>query len=140
MRLGGPLFQNYSDADAWVAALRERGYRAAYCPVQQIDETIHAYMQAADKAGILIAEVGIWNNPLNRDEQERRQAIDYCQQRLALTDALGARCCVNISGSRAKIWDGPDPDNLTNETFDLIVETRSEERRVGKECRSRWSP
>jgi sugar phosphate isomerase/epimerase len=123
MRLGGPLFQNYSDADAWVAALRERGYRAAYCPVQQIDETIHAYMQAADKAGILIAEVGIWNNPLNRDEQERRQAINYCQQRLALADALGARCCVNISGSRAKIWDGPDPDNLTNETFDLIVET-----------------
>ena len=107
MRLGGPLFQNYSDADAWVAALRERGYRAAYCPVQQIDETIHAYMQAADKAGILIAEVGIWNNPLNRDEQERRQAIDYCQQRLALADALDARCCVNISGSRAKIWDGP---------------------------------
>src|SRR5947209_20287938 len=94
MRLGGPLFQNYSDADAWVAALRERGYRAAY-------------MQAADKEGILIAEVGIWNNPLNRDEQERRQAIDYCQQRLALADALDARCCVNISGSRAKIWDGP---------------------------------
>src|SRR2546430_12710820 len=123
MRLGGPLFQNYSDADAWVAALRERGYRAAYCPVQQIDETIHAYMPAADKAGILIAEVGIWNNPLNRDEQERRQAINYCQQRLALADALGARCCVNVSGSRAKIWDGPDPDNLTNETFDLIVET-----------------
>jgi len=101
MRLGGPLFQNYSDADAWVAALRERGYRAAYCPVQQIDETIHAYMQAADKAGILIAEVGIWNNPLNRDEQERRQAINYCQQRLALADALGALCL--------STWTNADP-------------------------------
>ena len=30
---------------------------------------------------------------------------------------------------------GVDPDSLT-----VIVETRSEERRVGKECRSRWSP
>ena len=30
----------------------------------------------------------------------------------------------------------------TEETDDsgVIVETRSEERRVGKECRSRWSP
>ena len=102
---------------------RERGYRAAYCPVQYIDDTIYAYMQAAHNADIVIAEVGVWNNPLNRDEQERRKAIDYCQGRLALADAIGALCCVNISGSRGKIWDGPDPDNLTNKTFDLIVET-----------------
>ena len=123
MRLGGPLLQNYPDPDTWIAALRGRGYRAAYCPVQHIDDTLHAYMQAARNAGILIAEVGVWNNPLNRDEQERRKAIDYCQQRLALADAISALCCVNISGSRGKIWDSPDPDNLTNETFDLIVET-----------------
>jgi sugar phosphate isomerase/epimerase len=123
MRVGGPLFQNYSDPDTWIAALRERGYRAAYCPVQHIDDTLDAYMQAARTADIVIAEVGVWNNPLNRDEQERRKAIDYCQQRLALADAIGALCCVNISGSRGKIWDGPHPDNLTNETFDLIVET-----------------
>src|SRR5438105_3142718 len=119
MRLGGPLIQNYSDPDTWIAALRERGYRAAYCPVDHIDDMLHTYMQAARNAGILIAEVGVWNNPLNRDEQERRKAIDYCQQRLALADAIGALCCINISGSRGKIWDGPDPDNLTNETFDL---------------------
>ena len=29
---------------------------------------------------------------------------------------------------------------LTAEAYDLLVGTRSEERRVGKECRSRWSP
>jgi sugar phosphate isomerase/epimerase len=123
MRLGGPLFQNFSDPDSWITALRERGYRAAYCPVQQMDDGIYDYMQAAHNADIVIAEVGIWNNPLNRDEQARRKAIDDCQQRLALADALGALCCVNISGSRGKMWDAPDPDNLTDETFDLIVET-----------------
>jgi endonuclease IV len=42
-----------------------------------------------------------WNNPLNRDEQERRQAINYCQQRLALADALGALCL--------STWTNADP-------------------------------
>ena len=29
---------------------------------------------------------------------------------------------------------------MEGETYEKIIETRSEERRVGKECRSRWSP
>ena len=29
---------------------------------------------------------------------------------------------------------------LTNDEISKMVDTRSEERRVGKECRSRWSP
>src|SRR5947209_8739477 len=124
MRLGGPLPQNYSDPDAWIAAVKERGYRAAYCPVEQIGQTINAYAQAARQADVIIAEVGAWrSNPLSKDEHERRKAIDYCQQRLALADAIGALCCVNISGSRGRVWDEPHPDNLTTETFDLIVET-----------------
>jgi len=123
MRLGGPLPQNYSDPDAWIAAVKERGYRAAYCPVEQIDQTINAYAQAARQTNVIIAEVGAWrSNPLSKDEHERRKAVDYCQRRLALADAIGALCCVNISGSRGSVWDGPHPDNLTTETFDLIVE------------------
>ena len=123
MRLGGPLPQSYSDPDSWIAAVKERGYRAAYCPVQQRDNMVEAYAQAAQKADVLIAEVGAWSNPLSSDEHERRKAINYCQQRLALADAIGARCCVNIAGSRGRVWDGPHPENLTHETFDLIVET-----------------
>ena len=30
--------------------------------------------------------------------------------------------------------------NLNNKQFEFITKSRSEERRVGKECRSRWSP
>ena len=30
--------------------------------------------------------------------------------------------------------------NLGERSYDIIVKSRSEERRVGKECRSRWSP
>jgi sugar phosphate isomerase/epimerase len=46
-----------------------------------------------------------------------------CQERLALADKIGARCCVNISGSRGEKWDGPHPDNLAEDTFDLVVAT-----------------
>jgi sugar phosphate isomerase/epimerase len=123
MRLGGPLPQSYSDPDTWIAAVKERGYRAAYCPVQHRDNMVEAYAQAARNADVLIAEVGAWSNPLSSDEHERRKAINYCQQRLALADAIGALCCVNIAGSRGRVWDGPHPENLTHETFDLIVET-----------------
>ena len=31
-------------------------------------------------------------------------------------------------------------DTAREESVDVILEARSEERRVGKECRSRWSP
>src|SRR6266704_3157025 len=31
-------------------------------------------------------------------------------------------------------------EKLAGQGFDVIAGTRSEERRVGKECRSRWSP
>src|SRR2546426_273974 len=35
---------------------------------------------------------------------------------------------------------GTDNRSNTNDTHTPILSTRSEERRVGKECRSRWSP
>jgi len=50
MRLGGPLPQRYSDPDSWIAAVKERGYRAVYCPVQQRDNMVEAYSQAAKKS------------------------------------------------------------------------------------------
>ncbi len=125
MRLGGPVFANFSDPEGWLAALRQLGYSAAYCPVSSEADpaTIQAYADAAHKANIVIAEVGVWNNPLNSDEPTRRAAIAKCQTQLALADEIGARCCVNIAGSRSQQWDGPHPDNLTPDTFDLIVET-----------------
>jgi sugar phosphate isomerase/epimerase len=40
---------------------------------------------------------------------------------LSLADSMGARCCVNIAGSRANKWDGPGEENLSRETFEVIV-------------------
>ncbi|HUU27383.1 MAG TPA: sugar phosphate isomerase/epimerase [archaeon] len=125
MKLGGPVFEKYEDPESWVKALKKLGYRAAYCPVEaeEKDEVVNAYARAAEKADIIIAEVGAWSNPISPDEKARQAALKTCRENLALADRIGARCCVNISGSRGEIWDGPHPDNLTPETFDLIVET-----------------
>ena len=124
MRLGGPL-GTARGPDEWVAAAKERGYRAVYCPLEPdaSDEEVKAYSEAAREADLVIAEVGAWSNPVSPDDAERRAAIEKCTSHLALAERIGARCCVNISGSRGATWDGPHPENLTDETFDLIVET-----------------
>jgi len=81
------------------------------------------YARAAHEANIVIAETGGWSNPLASDETERRAAIEKCRRQLDLAERIGARCCVNIAGSRGTQWDGPHPDNLSEETFEMIVET-----------------
>jgi sugar phosphate isomerase/epimerase len=125
MRLGGPTSQKNPDSKSWVAGLKQLGYRAAYCPVDETADTVtvNAFARAASDADIIIAEVGVWNNPLSPNADERKRAIELCQRKLALADAIGARCCVNISGSRGALWDGPHPHNYSTETFEMIVET-----------------
>lgn len=125
MRLGGPVFDKYESPEQWVAAIRRLGYSAAYCPVNADDpeDLARAYAGAAAKADIVIAEVGAWSNPMSTDDATRAKAMEHCERQLALAEHIGARCCVNISGSRGEQWDGHHPDNLTQATFDLIVET-----------------
>ncbi len=60
---------------------------------------------------------------LTADETARKEAVRKNIDALQLADEIGAGCCVNISGARGEIWDGPYPGNYANETFDLIVET-----------------
>lgn len=125
MRLGGPVFGDISTPELWVAAVRKQGYRAAYCPLDAAanDATVRAYAEAAAQADIVIAEVGAWSNPISTEDGTRRAAIALCQKQLDLAERIGARCCVNIAGSRGEQWDGPHPDNLTAATFDLVVQT-----------------
>lgn len=126
MRLGGPIFGDYSEPEQWVRLVQSAGYRAVYCPKLQnpTDEAeVRAFADAAEKAGIVISEVGAWSNPMSSDADERQKAITKCKESLSLADRIGARCCVNISGSKGKKWDGPHEDNLTDATFNEIVET-----------------
>ncbi len=124
MRLGGPVFESYATPEEWAASARRLGYRAVYCPlgVDADDATIMSYRQAAFEADLVIAEVGAWSNPLSPDEGVRNQALEYNKASLLLAEKIGARCCVNISGSRGDKWDGPCALDLTEETFEMIVD------------------
>ena len=123
MRLGGPLNDKTDTPQSWARAVAAAGYRAAYCPLAEGADkaTVDAYAAAARRADIVIAEVGAWRNPLSPDPATAAAAMDRCKASLALADAIGACCCVNIAGSRGTKWDGPDPADLTDETFDRIV-------------------
>ena len=75
------------------------------------------------KENVVIAEVGAWKNLLDVDEAKRRQNFDYVVERMAIAEAVGARCCVDIAGSfHPTVWYGPHPRNLTREGFDATVE------------------
>ncbi len=125
MRLGGQFWDNTDTPEGWVQTAQKLGYRAVDCPLplDADDQTVRAYSQAAHRADLLIAEVGAWSNPLASDSDERSTALEKCQRALDLADRVGARCCVNITGSRGTIWDGPHPDNLSEGTFEMIVQT-----------------
>ena len=94
MRLGisSPLM--HTSAEDWAKRQTELGCRSVVFPVQSNEpkEKIAEYKEAADKYGLLIAEVGIWRNALAKDPEERRRNRDYCVAQLRLADELGARC------------------------------------------------
>lgn len=126
MRLGAPIYTEYQTAEEWAGAVRDKGYGAALCPVKAdapLSE-IKAYERLAAENDIVISEVGAWCNPLHPDPEEKKKALARCCAQLRLADDIGARCCVNIAGSKdPDRWDGPHPDNFTEETFDEIVLT-----------------
>lgn len=125
VRLGGPVFEPYEGPEAWVNALRKRGYRAGNCPLEPGagEQEIRDLENAAREHDVVIAEVGTWSNTLSPDPGEAKEAIEKCIAGLVLAEQVGARCAVNISGSKnQKYWAGPHPDNMTQPVFDQVVE------------------
>jgi sugar phosphate isomerase/epimerase len=126
IRLGGPVFLKSQDDPRELAREHRRlGYSAAYCPAAKPDDTtrIRAITEGFAAENVVIAEVGAWKNMLDPDAAKRKENIDYVVERMALAEAVGARCCVDIAGSyNATVWYGPDPRNLSKEFFDATVE------------------
>lgn len=102
------------------------GYSAAYCPKVNLADAsqIEAIRRGFATENVIIAEVGAWVNLLDPNSDLRRKNRAYVAERLALAEAVGARCCVDIGGSwNAQTWYGPDPRNLSAEFFDAMVES-----------------
>ena len=126
MRLGGPVFYDGNDPEEYALAHVKKGFKAAYCPPKiQHEDTrkIAEYRQALERHDIVLAEVGIWNNPLSRDKETAKKAYDYAVSRLTLAEELGAKCCVNIIGTWYEgIWYGPCAENYSDDFFAYAVE------------------
>lgn len=113
------------DAEALARAHRAKGYRAAYCPKIPLSDgqRLRATEEAFRREGVLIAEVGRWVNLLDPDADARRKNLATVTDGLALGEAVGARCCVDIAGSfNPTSWFGPHPDNLSERFFEAAVE------------------
>ena len=125
VRLGGPIFLKSDDPAALAKEHRRLGYSAAYCPqIANIKDSdgIRAIQKAYAAENVVIAEVGAWKNMLDPDSEKRRQNLEYVVERCALSEAVGARCCVDIAGSyNPDSWYGPNPKNLSKEFFDATV-------------------
>lgn len=125
IRLGAPVFQRPDDPEELALVHRKLGYRAAYCPNVSLDDKdrIRAIREGFAKHDVVIAEVGRWCNLLEADEEKRKANMAKVIDGLALAEEIGARCCVDIAGSRnPDVWYGPHPDNLSDDFFDAVVE------------------
>jgi sugar phosphate isomerase/epimerase len=125
IRLGGPIFLKSDDPAELAREHRRWGYSAAYCPAATVNdrERIREINKAYAAEQVVIAEVGAWRNMLDPDAQKRADNIRYVTERLALAEAVEARCCVDIAGSfNPTVWYGPDPKNLSKEFLDATVE------------------
>ena len=125
IRLGKPWPKKIDDPEELALAHRKLNYSAAYCPPVGLNdkERIRDIEAAFRKHDVVIAEVGRWCNLMDADPAQREANLQKVTDGLALAEAVGARCCVDIAGSFNKeVWYGPHPDNLTKKYFDAAVE------------------
>ena len=121
--ISSPL-EHTSPAD-WAARHKALGLKTVVFPVSCLDgeETIRAYKKAADEAGLVIAEVGVWRNTLAADLEERNKWTDYAAAQLQMADEIGATCCVNVVGTPyGPRWDGGYRNNFSPELWKMAVQ------------------
>lgn len=125
MYLGVSSSLQHNSPEEWAQKHVSLGLKSVVFPLDYLagEEKIMAYKKAADKAGLLIAEVGVWRNTLAKDISEREKWIDYAINQLKMADKIGANCCVNVVGTPyGPRWDGGYRDNFSSECWTMAVE------------------
>ncbi len=141
IRFGGPVFMNSNaksagageshgadacDPVALAKAHKRKGFTAAYAPKLDLKDSarIKATREAFAKEGVMIAEVGFWDNLVDTDKATRAAHRKSMVEALALAEELGARCAVDIFGSYCH-GNGNSkhvPENFSEAAFDEAVE------------------
>ena len=103
-------------------------------------------------------EIELGTDPRN-DDTDNDGLSDYDEINIYGTDPLipdtdgdglkdGDEPHIGLDPTNPETFDVPDAEHVSNQTIaensealkEINTDDRSEERRVGKECRSRWSP
>jgi sugar phosphate isomerase/epimerase len=124
--VGAEVLLDTNDPEALAREHVRLGYRAGICPDVSIDDTVAlvAIREAFARHDVLIAEVGAWRNIQTPDIAARTANTAYVVHQLAVADAVGACCCVDVAGSfDGATLSGPHPRNLSQGFFDATVET-----------------
>ncbi len=124
MYLGVSSSLAHTSPEDWAKKHTELGLKSVVFPVDcnAGEEKIMAYKKAADDAGLVIAEVGVWRNTLAAAPAERAKWIDYAVEQLKMADRIGARCCVNVVGTPyGPRWDGGYRENFSAQAWDMAV-------------------
>ena len=124
MRLGISSNLGLTNAEEWGQKMSALGCKSVVfpldckAPIEQVD----AFVAAAKKYDLTIAEVGIWRNAIDADKDKRKANLEYSINQLKLADYIGAKCCVNVSGAlMGERWDGPHRANYSMKAWDETV-------------------
>ena len=124
MLLGGTVAGRYGTPEEWEGLLKQSRFKAVTAPFACYtpEKEIAAYCAAAERQGAVIAEVGVWKNLFDPDPAAAAANLAYAKGQLALADAWGIPCCVNIVGTQSAAgWDAADKSNFTPETYEKII-------------------
>ena len=124
MLLGVSSSLEHQSPEEWAEKHKSLGLQCVNFPVDYLaGESVYmAYKEAAERAGLKIAEVGVWRNTLAADPAERQHWIDYAIGQLRMADRIGAICCVNVVGTPyGPRWDGGYRENFSEELWKMAV-------------------
>lgn len=125
MRIGLSSPLAHASPEEWAKNMKALGCKAVNFPLNCNSDPalIKAYADLAKEKDLVIAEVGVWNNMLERDPEKRKANLEYNIRQLILADEIGAVCAVNVAGTpHGPRWDGGYRENFSRETFDMTVE------------------
>lgn len=135
-------YREIDDPEILAQAHKRLGYTAAFAPAGKAGDAarVNAIRKAFADAGVLLAEVGAWENMMTPDAAARKKNVEYNIEQMALADEIGAVCCVDVAGSfDGATLSGPHPKNLSKEFFDGTVENCRKILDTAKPKRSKYS-
>ncbi|MCL2741586.1 MAG: sugar phosphate isomerase/epimerase [Oscillospiraceae bacterium] len=114
IRFGGPVFESdmkaagageshgaKGDPRLIARSHRLKGYTAAYVPHVELSdkERVREIREAFAAEGVMLAEVGYWQNITDLDAEVRKKHLKCLTDAMYLAEEVGARCAVDIFGS-----------------------------------------